>query len=77
MSSVKLWVAICGGALLGLSGTGFGHSTGHEMRQVAQCEKLPMSERTACRSCLTRALKHHYHLDYPSGVRCRLDNGKP
>lgn len=54
-----------------------GHSTGRESRLAAQCQKLPMAERTACLSCVARPVKHHYHPDYPAGARCRLDNGKP
>ena len=53
------------------------HSTGHESRIVAQCERLPTPERQACISCVKRPLKHHYHPDYPPGARCRPDNGKP
>ena len=54
-----------------------GHSTGHESRVAAQCQKLPTPERGHCMSCVTRPLKHHYHPDYPAGARCRPDNGKP
>ncbi len=53
------------------------HSTGHESRLVRDCEKLPTPERQACKQCVTRPLKHHYHPDYPAGARCRPDNGKP
>ena len=77
MSNARLWVAVCGGALLGLVGTGFGHSTGHESRTVAQCERLPTPERQHSVKCVTRPVKHHYHPDYPAGARCRPDNGKP
>ena len=77
MSNARLWVAVCGGALLGLVGTGFCHSTGHESRTVAQCERLPTPERQHCVKCVTRPVKHHYHPDYPAGARCRPDNGKP
>lgn len=58
-----------------------GHSTGHESRTVADCEKLPgtqeAGERGQCLKCVTRPMKHHYHPDYPPGNRCRPDNGKP
>lgn len=68
-------------AALSLSLTGLtyvsSHPTGHESRTIAQCEKLPTPERQACLSCVNRALKHHYHPDYPPGARCRPDNGKP
>jgi hypothetical protein len=53
------------------------HSTGHESRTLANCEKLPTPERQNCLKCVTRPNKHHYHPDYPAGDRCRPDNGKP
>ena len=57
------------------------HSTGHESRTVAECERLPgtqeQGERAQCLRCVTRPKKHHYHPDYPAGERCRPDNGKP
>lgn len=34
MSKRKHWVAVCGGALFGLISSGFGHSTGHESRNM-------------------------------------------
>lgn len=55
----------------------FSHSTGHESRTVANCEKLPTPERQNCLKCVTRPAKHHFHPDYPAGDRCRPDNGKP
>jgi hypothetical protein len=60
-----------------LSGLALAHSTGHESRTVAHCEKLPTPERQACVQCVSRPVKHHYHPDYPAGARCRPDNGKP
>ncbi|HEY7370733.1 MAG TPA: hypothetical protein VIF57_01050 [Polyangia bacterium] len=57
------------------------HSTGHESRTVAECERLPgtqeQGERAQCLRCVTRPKKHHYHPDYPAGERCRPDNGRP
>ncbi len=57
------------------------HSTGHESRTVAECERLPgthlAGERAQCLRCVQRPVKHHYHPDYPAGERCRPDNGKP
>ncbi len=53
------------------------HSTGRESRTPRDCDKLPSPERQACTQCVLRALKHHYHPDYPPGARCRPDNGKP
>lgn len=53
------------------------HPTGHEFRLAAHCDRLPVSERAVCASCLGRRPPHHYHPDYPPGARCRLDNGKP
>jgi hypothetical protein len=57
------------------------HSTGHESRTVAQCERLPGTEsegeRAQCIRCVSRPVKHHYHPDYPPGDRCRPDNGRP
>lgn len=72
------------GALLALALCAFGaraHSTGHESRTAADCEKLPgtaaKGERGACLRCVQRPRKHHFHPDYPAGKRCRPDNGKP
>ncbi len=63
------------------SAVAFAHSTGHESRTVAGCEKLPgtasKGERAQCLRCIQRAKPHHYHPDYPKGNRCRPDNGKP
>jgi hypothetical protein len=57
------------------------HDNGHESRTVADCEKLPgtekAGERSQCLACVARPEKHHYHPDYPRGKRCRPDNGKP
>lgn len=53
------------------------HSTGHESRTPAQCQRLPTPERNACLACVTRERAHHYHPDYPAGARCRPDNGRP
>ena len=60
------------------------HSTGHESRTQADCEKLPgdakTGERAACLACIGRntdKAKFHYHPDYPAGNRCRPDDGKP
>lgn len=64
-------------ALGGVLGVARAHSTGKETRILAQCDKFPAADRQACKACLTRALKHHYHPDYPAGARCRPDNGKP
>jgi hypothetical protein len=71
-------------ALLALSVSAFtahAHSTGHESRTVADCEKLPgtetRGERGGCLRCVQRPRKHHFHPDYPAGRRCRPDNGKP
>ena len=71
---------LIGAALLGAPGV-LGHSTGHESRTVADCEKLPgtkeAGERGQCLKCVARPMKHHYHPDNPPGDRCRPDNGKP
>lgn len=53
------------------------HSNGRELRRGTGCDKLPIPERNACTSCVSRSLPHHYHPDYPPGARCRPDNGKP
>jgi len=60
------------------------HSTGHESRTNADCEKLPgtatTGERGGCLACIaknTASQKFHYHPDYPAGNRCRPDDGKP
>ena len=60
-----------------LGAAALAHSTGHESRTVAQCERLPTPERQNCIKCVTRPAKHHFHPDYPEGSRCRPDNGKP
>jgi hypothetical protein len=71
--------ALCAAALLATPASA--HSTGHESRTAASCQKLPgaakTGERGQCLSCVTRPLKHHFHPDYPAGARCRPDNGKP
>jgi hypothetical protein len=58
------------------------HSTGHESRTKAECQKLPgtarRGERGNCLRCVQRPKgKWHYHPDYKGGKRCRPDNGKP
>jgi hypothetical protein len=64
-----------------VAGVAAAHSTGHESRTPAQCERLPGTqaggERAQCLRCVTRPRKHHYHPDYPPGERCRPDNGRP
>ena len=55
----------------------YAHSTGHESRTVAACQRLSTPARQNCVSCVTRPAKSHYHPDYPSGAACRPDNGKP
>lgn len=62
----------------------YAHSTGHESRTAADCEKLPgtatAGERAGCLACIGRnndKEKFHFHPDYPPGKRCRPDNGKP
>ncbi len=64
-----------------LGSVAFAHSTGHESRTVAGCEKLPgtasKGERAQCLRCIQRPKPHHYHPDYPKGQRCRPDNGQP
>ncbi|MFO0650853.1 MAG: hypothetical protein U0326_31805 [Polyangiales bacterium] len=64
-------------ALGTVSSLAWAHSTGHESRTVAQCGRLPTPERQQCLQCVTRAIRHHYHPDYPPGARCRPDNGRP
>ena len=69
-------------ALASLSGAlAFAHSNGHESRTIAECERLPGTdkegERAQCLRCVSRPKKHHYHPDYPAGERCRPDDGKP
>ncbi len=60
------------------------HSTGHESRTAAECERLPGTakegERAGCLACVGRnnaKMKYHFHPEYPAGNRCRPDNGKP
>jgi hypothetical protein len=65
----------------GFATVALAHSNGHESRTVAECERLPgtekVGERAQCLRCVTRPRPHHYHPDYPAGERCRPDNGKP
>ena len=65
----------------GAGAASLAHPTGHESRTVADCEKLPGTEKSGergqCLACVTRPAKHHYHPDYPAGNRCRPDDGKP
>lgn len=76
--SKKLFVAyVISGLVIGFSANVLGHSTSHESRTVAQCERLPTPERQNCINCVSRPAKHHFHPDYPPGERCRPDNGKP
>jgi hypothetical protein len=71
--------------VIGAMGTvAFAHSTGHESRTTADCEKLPgtatTGERAGCLACIGRntdKAKFHFHPDYPAGDRCRPDDGKP
>ena len=57
------------------------HSTGHESRTVADCEKLPgtdvAGERGQCLRCVQRPHPHHFHPDMAKGDRCHPDNGRP
>ena len=82
----KFYAALFSSALLfgAALPVAFSHTTGHESRTVADCEKLPTPERQNCLKCVTRPAKHvtrpakhHFHPDYPPGDRCRPDNGKP
>lgn len=80
LKSVIVVTSVC----LAFGSVALAHSTGHESRTIADCEKLPGSdstgERAACVNCINRntaAQKWHYHPDYPAGNRCRPDNGQP
>lgn len=77
--SLKPLLSLTAALTLSLAGLTYvsSHPTGHESRTPNECQRLPTPERQACLSCVTRALKHHYHPDYPPGARCRPDNGKP
>jgi hypothetical protein len=80
---MRAWIVMGASAVLLAAAAPFAlaHSTGHESRTVAECEKLPGSqvagERAQCLSCVQRPKPHHYHPDYPPGSRCRPDNGQP
>ena len=74
---IKFWMGVVGLAVVGAVPLATAHTTGHESRTVADCEKLPTPERQACVQCVTRPVKHHFHPDYPAGARCRPDDGKP
>ena len=56
------------------------HSTGHESRTPADCEKLPGTatggERGNCLKCVQRPKPHHFHPDMAKGERCHPDDGK-
>ncbi len=77
---MKRTIALAAAALLAATAA-WAHSTGHESRTPAECERLPgtssSGERGACLSCVGKKEKHHYHPDYPAGNRCRPDDGKP
>ena len=64
----------------GAGSLAFAHSTGHESRTVADCEKLPgtqvAGERGQCLRCVERPRPHHYHPDMLKGDRCHPDNGR-
>lgn len=53
--------------------------TGPESSTVADCEKLPgtqkAGDRGACINCVTRPKKHHYHPDLQAGERCTPEAG--
>lgn len=66
------------GGILGLAAPpAIAHSTGHESRTKAECEKLASPERGHCLECVSRPRPHHFHPDYPPGNRCRPDDGQP
>jgi hypothetical protein len=76
------FVGLSVGFFLVGAGAVLAHSTGHESRTAADCEKLPgtasRGERGNCLKCVQRPKgKWHFHPDYPKGKRCRSDNGKP
>jgi hypothetical protein len=75
---------LAAGAFMAIGSVAIAHSTGHESRTSADCEKLPgtatTGERAGCLACIARntaSQKFHYHPDYPAGNRCRPDDGKP
>jgi hypothetical protein len=81
--SIKMAMVVSA-ALFAFGSVAFAHSTGHESRTVADCEKLPgtatTGERGGCLACIGKnsgATKFHFHPDYPAGDRCRPDDGKP
>ena len=77
MKKILLGLGVMG---LLAGGVAIAHSTGHESRTPADCEKLPgtatTGERAGCLKCVSQP-KMHFHPDYPAGDRCRPDNGKP
>jgi hypothetical protein len=79
--TILLSLALALAIFAGFAGLALAHSNGHESRTAAQCERLPGTanegERAQCLKCVSRPKPHHYHPDYPSGERCRPDNGKP
>lgn len=76
---MKLRHAIIGASLAvgSLTTLAWAHSTGHQARTAAECNRLPVPERQQCLPCIARAVRHHYHPDYPPQSRCRPDNGRP
>lgn len=63
-----------------LGGVAIAHHTGHESRTVADCEKLPGTQkegmRSACLACVTRPKPHHFHPDDVKGERCNPNDGE-
>ncbi len=73
---MKLVLAL---VLTAFAAPAFAHDNGHESRTVADCEKLPGTqkegERGSCIACVTRPKPHHYHPDMKVGERCNPNDG--
>jgi hypothetical protein len=76
--------------VLAVLAAGFGsvalaHSTGHEIMNLADCQKLPNTDpndnlRVECSNCIAKnsegKAKFHWHPDMAKGTRCNPDDGK-
>ncbi len=75
-------VALAGLLSLGIAAADTSLASAHPgpnvRRTVAQCKMLKKpAKRKACKVCVKRPKKHHFHPLKKVGQRCRPNNGKP